>query len=330
MAACCNNTVTPRMIKAGNVSVGDKIQLEDFYGVSKEAPAGAEIIPASSSGNAAFSESSSGGEKANEADLKEAAAEIFAESSAIHESDEAAEKSVVEKAAAVAGSGAITKSGADEKTRMVGLVLPAEASGLEGGIKLMPSDGFVRQNPSEQGSSAQSALPQNQSVQKQSLQNQSAQNHPEQNLRQPKNTGHWYESPLYGVNAANSGAAHFDPIPYSQMTNYMDNVSMSVSSSQPYIITPHDPMTPDGYEEEIDYQSVQALNGFLRTQIGRYMRIEQLIGSNTIQDRYGFLVGVGSNFIILQEITTGNIMVLDIFSVRLTYVYYSPPVIPGF
>ena len=59
------------------------------------------------------------------------------------------------------------------------------------------------------------------------------------------------------------------------------------------------------------------------------MRIEQLVGSNTIQDRYGFLVGVGSNYIILQEITTGNIMVLDIFSVRLTYVYYSPPVIPN-
>ena len=88
-------------------------------------------------------------------------------------------------------------------------------------------------------------------------------------------------------------------------------------------------MTPNGYDEEIDYSTIQALNGFLRTQIGRYMRIEQLVGSNTIQDRYGFLVGVGSNYIILQEITTGNIMVLDIFSVRLTYVYYSPPVLPN-
>ena len=80
----------------------------------------------------------------------------------------------------------------------------------------------------------------------------------------------------------------------------------------------------------IDLDAVQTLNGFLRTQIGRYMRIEQLIGSNTIQDRFGFLVGVGSNFIILQEITTGNIMVLDIFSVRLAYVYYSQPVLPNF
>ena len=87
-------------------------------------------------------------------------------------------------------------------------------------------------------------------------------------------------------------------------------------------------MTPDGYDEEISYDLIQSLNGFLRTQIGRYMRIEQLIGSNTIQDRFGFLVGVGSNFILLQEITTGNIMVLDIFSIRLTYIYYSQPVIP--
>ena len=87
-------------------------------------------------------------------------------------------------------------------------------------------------------------------------------------------------------------------------------------------------MTPDGFDESIDYDSVQSFNGFLRTQIGRYMRVEQLIGSNTIEDRFGFLVGVGNNFIILQEITTGNIMLLDIFSIRLTYVYYSQPVFP--
>ena len=113
------------------------------------------------------------------------------------------------------------------------------------------------------------------------------------------------------------------------MTSYMSNVSMGGTAENPSIITPQDPMTPNGYDEEIDYNTIQALNGFLRTQIGRYMRIEQLVGSNTIQDRYGFLVGVGSNYIILQEITTGNIMVLDIFSVRLTYVYYSPPVLPN-
>ena len=117
-------------------------------------------------------------------------------------------------------------------------------------------------------------------------------------------------------------------LPFSRMTSYMNNVSLNGEGEAPSITTPRAPMTPDGFDESIDYDSVQSFNGFLRTQIGRYMRVEQLIGSNTIEDRFGFLVGVGNNFIILQEITTGNIMLLDIFSIRLTYVYYSQPVFP--
>lgn len=128
--------------------------------------------------------------------------------------------------------------------------------------------------------------------------------------------------------ARNQRWSEFGTLPYAQMTPYMSNVSLSGSAEEPSIITPRAPMTPGGYDEEIAYDSIQTLNGFLRTQIGRYMRIEQLVGSNTIQDRYGFLVGVGSNYVLLQEITTGNIMMLDIFSIKLTYVYFSQPVIP--
>lgn len=39
MAPCCNNTVTPRMIKSGRVSVGDRIQMEEDIMVSGEAAA---------------------------------------------------------------------------------------------------------------------------------------------------------------------------------------------------------------------------------------------------------------------------------------------------
>lgn len=48
MAPCCNNVVTPKMIKAGRVSVGDRIQLDEDYikGGSETAPA---AIPAAAS-----------------------------------------------------------------------------------------------------------------------------------------------------------------------------------------------------------------------------------------------------------------------------------------
>ena len=243
MAPCCNNIVTPRMIKSGNVSIGDKIQLDE------------DITETCSNSDAALS----------------SAAEISMENPV----PEISEKDYIDKEDVSENS--------------------AEVIGIPGGVINKSSSDLTNQNKQDINSYGTS----------------------------------WHNAPIYSMNAAKFGDSQVSPLPYSQMTSYMNNVSIGGTTEKPSIITPQDPMTPDGYNEEIDYDTVQALNGFLRTQIGRYMRIEQLVGSNTIQDRYGFLVGVGSNYIILQEITTGNIMVLDIFSVRLTYVYYSPPVIPN-
>lgn len=119
-------------------------------------------------------------------------------------------------------------------------------------------------------------------------------------------------------------------LPFEEMTAFMNNTSPSGTMENPSVILPQSPLSPNGYQEEIDNSALQSFNGFLRTQIGRYMRVEQLVTSDRTEDRLGFLVGVGSNFIILQDITTGNILVIDIFSIRLTYVYYSQAVVPEF
>ena len=119
-------------------------------------------------------------------------------------------------------------------------------------------------------------------------------------------------------------------LPYEEMTAYMTNTTPSGTMENPSVVLPQSPLSPNGYQEEIDNTALQSFNGFLRTQIGRYMRVQQLVTSDRTEDRLGFLVGVGSNFIILQDITTGNILVIDIFSIRLTYVYYSPAIVPEF
>lgn len=119
-------------------------------------------------------------------------------------------------------------------------------------------------------------------------------------------------------------------IDFESMTNYMLNTKPSGTTENPSVILPQSPLSPSGYQEELDNSALQSFNGFLRTQIGRYVRIQQLVTSDRTEDRLGFLVGVGSNFVILQDITTGNIMVIDIFSIRLTYVYYSSAVVPEF
>ena len=69
-------------------------------------------------------------------------------------------------------------------------------------------------------------------------------------------------------------------------------------------------------------ESLQYLNGFLRTQIGRKVRVEFLIGSNTMTDRTGTLVGVGANYILLNESETDDILACDFFNIKFIKFYY--------
>lgn len=96
----------------------------------------------------------------------------------------------------------------------------------------------------------------------------------------------------------------------------------------PRLSVPPNPLLPPGYQDFIDYENLQYLNGFLRTQIGKYMRVEQLVGSSNLEDRYGYLIGVGINYILLQEIGTGNIMAIDYYGIKSVYVYFNQTQLP--
>ena len=56
--------------------------------------------------------------------------------------------------------------------------------------------------------------------------------------------------------------------------------------------------------------------GFLRTQIGRRMRVEFLLGTNLLTDRTGTLVAVGASYIVLRLIDSDDLMMCDIFSIK--------------
>ena len=55
---------------------------------------------------------------------------------------------------------------------------------------------------------------------------------------------------------------------------------------------------------------------FLRTQIGKLVRIEFLIGTNNLTDRIGILEDVGISYILLRSIESGNILYCDIYSIK--------------
>lgn len=103
-------------------------------------------------------------------------------------------------------------------------------------------------------------------------------------------------------------------------------VTTNVTPSAPSFEVPANPLLPPGYQETLDYASLQYANGFYRTQIGRYVRLDQLMGGNDVTHQEGFLIGVGYNYLLLQEGYTGNILVVDIYSVKNMYIHYNNPV----
>ena len=118
------------------------------------------------------------------------------------------------------------------------------------------------------------------------------------------------------------------PLNFNGMTDYVNSLAAAGSQSPSFNVPSH-PMVPPEYEQTIDYDSIQYMNGFLRTQIGRYVRVEQLIGSGNTEERFGFLVGVGNNYLLLQDISDGNILVVDFYSIKFVYIYFGEPVFPN-
>lgn len=56
--------------------------------------------------------------------------------------------------------------------------------------------------------------------------------------------------------------------------------------------------------------------GFLKTQIGKLMRVEFLIGTNNMVDRIGFLSEVGASYIILRSLENDSLVYADIYAIK--------------
>ncbi|MBR6584941.1 MAG: hypothetical protein IKK69_04530 [Firmicutes bacterium] len=254
MAPCCQNYVTPTMIKKGQVTVGDRIQLDEDVLVS---------APAEESVSADISSPS--------------------------------EESV---------PAAATMSAADQQFQAEQRFQAAENADRAERAEPAPGSSTVTQN---------------------------------------NWGGTWGNvNGMGGMNTAGNTAAGWGqpgigrpvdlsslPLIFDEMTNYANTLNNHGGNTPDYGIPSH-PMVPPEYGQSIDYDSMQYMNGFLRTQIGRGLMVQQLIGSGNTVDRYGFLVGVGNNYLLLQDITNGNIMVVDFYTVKYVYIYYSQPVFPSF
>ena len=55
---------------------------------------------------------------------------------------------------------------------------------------------------------------------------------------------------------------------------------------------------------------------FLRENIGKLMRVEFLIGTNTLTDRIGILEDVGASYILLRSLQGSEVIYADIYSIK--------------
>lgn len=83
-----------------------------------------------------------------------------------------------------------------------------------------------------------------------------------------------------------------------------------------------EPITPETQPAPISAESLQYMNGFLRTQIGRAVQVEFLVGTNNMVTRSGILLGVGANYILLNETETDDILACDFYNIKFIRFYY--------
>lgn len=73
---------------------------------------------------------------------------------------------------------------------------------------------------------------------------------------------------------------------------------------------------------EVTRESLQYLNGFIRTQIGRRVSIDFLIGSDNLQSKTGYLLAVAQNYLLLNELDTNDVTACDLYTMKFIRFYY--------
>ncbi len=67
---------------------------------------------------------------------------------------------------------------------------------------------------------------------------------------------------------------------------------------------------------------LENLNDFLKTQIGRKITVDFFLGANTMVTKTGFLVGVASDYIVINEEDTSDITTCDFDNIKFIRFYY--------
>lgn len=125
-----------------------------------------------------------------------------------------------------------------------------------------------------------------------------------------------------GIGMPYTGAGMQMQYPVQSMVSAMPAMPTGIPTGpSPTPVTAAVPL-PQGEQTPQTLQSILFTPGYLRTQIGKRMRVEFLIGTNgPLVDRIGTLVGVGASYILLRPVESDDILLCDIYSIRFVTIY---------
>lgn len=89
--------------------------------------------------------------------------------------------------------------------------------------------------------------------------------------------------------------------------------------TQPIMPQPQQPIQP---EEPPVIRDTDYIQGYLRTIIGKYVKVEFILGTNMLIDREGILIDVGIDHIVIQEPETDDHVIADLYSIKFVRVFY--------
>lgn len=117
-------------------------------------------------------------------------------------------------------------------------------------------------------------------------------------------------------------APPFPPAPPETEQSFQLNPLLPrILPTSPNITVPANPLLPQSYSTVLDYESLQYLNGYLRTQIGKYVEAQFLFGSSNTTTRFGKLIGVGLNYILIEDVITGDVVACDFYNMKFVRTY---------
>lgn len=100
-----------------------------------------------------------------------------------------------------------------------------------------------------------------------------------------------------------AGMTQTYPAVTAQNSNLPSNVNTTVPSNL-------------GSTYPVHSDSMNFLNGFLRTQVGKIVQIEFLLGTTGMEKRTGILMGLGSDFLLINEIGSNDVTACDFYTIK--------------